>query len=112
MSIVANSAASSVNAWFWYSLKAYSALISSAVFAVMVMCRIVSVQLSSVSSSGLLSGWGIVSTSEATAHISQNTARSSSTRSGVRAATSTPLSAPAVFAANTATTSRQSGPWP
>ena len=55
----------------------------------------------------------MVSTLDERAHISQKTAFSRATLSGVRAATST-LSAPmAVLQANTAATSRQSGaaPW-
>ena len=45
-------------------------------------------------------------------HMSQKMVRRSSTLSGVRAATSVPSSAPAVLAAKTAATSRQSGGWP
>ena len=73
------------------------------------MVRMVSVQLSSSPSSGSLSGWSMVSASEERDTISQNTSRRRSTRPASRVTTSTPSLVPAVFTANTATTSRQSG---
>ena len=74
----------------------------------MVMCRMDSVHppSSPVPVCSMVSTWVVIFV------ISQNTVRSRSTRSGSSTATSTPLSAAAVRAANTANTSGQPGGWP
>lgn len=102
------SASNSVKASFCSLEKAYCVRIPSAALGAMVMCKIFSVH----PSLSPLAGWSTVSVPAVMAHISQKTVFSRSTRSGIRAATSTPSPAPAVLLANTAAPSRQSGGWP
>ena len=109
-SSISRCASSSSTAVICCAVKPYSITISAAGFPVIVICRIFSVQLSSVSSSGSLSAWWMVSTVLVMIFMSKKTAFKRFTRSASIVTTSVASTSllPAVLTAKIASTSTQS----